>query len=218
VKLSLPPGLVAGTAGPLLGLLARSWRIETLGEPGWRALADSGQPYILLSWHDALLPLLWQHRHRAITIVVSEASEGRYLGAYASRLGYHQAWGSSTRGGVRALLGAIRALRGGGAAAFTPDGPRGPRRAFKGGALLAAQRGLAHVVPLHAGASRSWQLGSWDRLLVPKPFARVRIAYGTPFLVAPGPEALQAAKTRALAELETVVREAEWDDGVTATG
>jgi len=217
VRPALPPRLVANLAGVPLSLLAGSWRIETVGEPAFRALLENGSPYVLLSWHDALLPLLWQHRARGITIVVSEAPEGRYLGAYARRLGYREAVGSSTRGGARALLGAVRALQDGGAAAFTPDGPRGPRRVFKGGVLRAAQHGLAYVVPLHAGADRCWRLGSWDRLLVPKPFARVRIAYGTPFQVAPGDAGLEAATALALDALETVVREVQWDDGAAVT-
>lgn len=217
MRLSLPPRFAAALVGPFLSALARSWRIETTGEPAWRGLAEQGGPYLLMSWHDALLPLLWQHRRRGITIVVSEARDGRYLAAYARRLGYREARGSSTRGGVRALLGAVKALQAGAAAAFTPDGPRGPRRVLKQGALLAAQRGQAPVVALHAGADRAWTLGSWDRMLVPKPFARVRIAYGAPFEVAPGDAGLAAGRDRALAELENVVREARWDDGATAT-
>lgn len=212
------PSLVAATAGPLFSLLARTWRIQTSGELAWRALADAGSPYVIVSWHDALLPLLWQHRRRGITIVVSEALDGRYLAACARRLGYREAWGSSSRGGIRALLAAVRALRAGGAAAFTPDGPRGPRRVLKPGALLAAQRGMAHLVPMHAGASRRWILGSWDRMLVPKPFARVRIAYGSPFLVAAGAEGLAAARDRVLTELAHLVREVRWDDEAIPTG
>lgn len=218
MKGSPPPGVVAGVAGPLLNLLARSWRIETAGERAWQALAAAHRPYVLLSWHDALLPLLWQHRGRGITIVVSEALDGRYLAAYARRLGYREAWGSSTRGGVRALLGAVKALKAGGAAAFTPDGPRGPRRVLKDGVLLAAQRGAAPVVAVHAGARRAWRLRSWDRLLVPQPFTKVRIAYGTPFEVAPGEPGLAAARVRVQAELANAVREARWDDGATPTG
>ena len=218
MRAELPAPLVAGLGGVPLGLLARSWRIDTKGESAFAALLAAGSPYVLLSWHDALLPLLWRHRARGITIVVSEATEGRYLAAYARRLGYRVAFGSSTRGGVRAMLGAVRALQGGRAAAFTPDGPRGPRRVFKGGVLRAARHGSAYVVPLHAGAERAWRLGSWDRLLVPKPFARVRIAYGAPFLVAPGDAGLEAATARALGELENVVREVQWDDGAIPTG
>ena len=115
MRIRIPPRLVAGIAGPSLSLLARSWRIETSGEDRWRALADAERPYVLLAWHDALVPLIWQHRGRGVMIVVSEALEGRYLAAYARRLGYRMATGSSGRGGVRALLGAVRALQAGGA-------------------------------------------------------------------------------------------------------
>jgi hypothetical protein len=116
------------------------------------------------------------------------------------------------------LLAAVKALRAGGAAAFTPDGPRGPRRVFKPGALVAAQKARAQVVPIHAGASRRWRLRSWDRMLVPKPFARVRIVFGVPFEVAPEDAGLAAARERAQAELAGAVREVQWDDAATPTG
>jgi lysophospholipid acyltransferase (LPLAT)-like uncharacterized protein len=102
--------------------------------------------------------------------------------------------------------------------AFTPDGPRGPRREFKGGVLLAAQRGGGVIMPLHAAADRAWRLDSWDRFLIPKPLARVRIAYGTPFTVGPGEEGIALARTRAEAELANLVDEVGWDDGATGTG
>ena len=218
MRIRLPPRLAAALAGPGIGLLARSWRIQTVGQAAWQALAEAGQPYILLSWHEALLPLLWRHRGRGITIVVSEALDGRYLAGYARRLGYREAWGSSTRGGVRALLGAVKAIKAGGPAAFTPDGPRGPRRVLKDGALLAAQRGGAPIVALHAAADRRWTLRSWDRFMIPRLFARVRIAYGTPFQVGPGDAGLAEARERTMVELEHVVREAGWDDAATPTG
>lgn len=165
-------------------MLARTWRIEFAGSfEDWRSLADSGKPYVLLAWHEAILPLLWHHRKRGMTIVVSEAKDGRYLAAYARRLGFREARGSSSRGGVRAFRAAVRALQQGGSAAFTPDGPRGPRREFKGGGVLAAFLAKVPVVPVHAHAPRAWRLKSWDRMLIPKPFAKVRIAYGTVFNV-----------------------------------
>jgi lysophospholipid acyltransferase (LPLAT)-like uncharacterized protein len=218
VKLAISPKVASRVLGPMVSALARTWRVETVHEERWQAVVKAQRPHVFLLWHDALLPLLWRHRGRGVTIVVSEAQDGQYLAEYARRIGYREARGSSTRGGVRALIGVVKTLRAGGAAAFTPDGPRGPRREFKGGVLLAAQRGAGVVVPLHAGASRAWRLASWDRFLVPKPFARVRIVYGTPFEVGPGEAGLAAARIRAEAELAGVVREARWDDGATDTG
>ncbi len=217
MRLAAPPRLVAALAGPPLSLLARSWRMEASGEERWLALADHARPYVILAWHDALVPLLWRHRDRQVRIVVSEALEGRYLAAYARRLGYREARGSSTRGGVRALLGVVRELKAGGAAAFTADGPRGPRRELKSGVLLAAQRGAASIVPMHAGADRAWRLRTWDRMLVPKLGARVRIAYGEPFMVEPGDSGIVAARRRAEREMAHVVHEVGWDDAATGT-
>jgi hypothetical protein len=218
MKIPLSPRTMARLGGPVISLLARSWRVTTMHEERWRALVTAGRPHVFLLWHDALLPLLWHHRGRGVTIVVSEAKDGQYLAEYARRLGYCEARGSSTRGGVRALLGAVKALRAGGVVAFTPDGPRGPRREFKSGVLLAAQRGGATVVPLHAAAERVWRLHSWDRFMVPKPFTRVRIAYGLPFEIEPGDSGIEAARRQAVSELADAVREVEWDDGATATG
>lgn len=217
MKISIPPRVAARILGPLISTLARTWRVETVHAERWRTLVDEHRPHVFLLWHDALLPLLWWHRGRGVTIVVSEAQDGQYLAEYARRIGYCEARGSSTRGGVRALIGVVKALRAGGAAAFTPDGPRGPRREFKGGVLLAAQRGGAMVLPLHAGADRAWRLASWDRFLVPKPFARVQIVYGMPFEVEPGQTGIAAARIRAEAELAGAVREVKWDDGATDT-
>ncbi len=217
MRIAVPPGVAALVLGPLVSALARTWRVETVHAERWRGLVEANRPHVFLLWHDALLPLLWWHRGRGVTIVVSEAQDGQYLAEYARRIGYREARGSSTRGGVRALIGIVKVLRAGGVAAFTPDGPRGPRREFKGGVLLAAQRGGATVLPLHAGADRAWRLSSWDRFLVPKPFARVRIVYGRPFDVEPGEAGIAAGRVRAEAELAGAVREVPWDEGATDT-
>lgn len=198
--------------GPVLRALASSWRIQLYHEKRWRSIYEARQAHVFLLWHEALLPLLWQHRRQGIAIVVSEAREGRYLADFATSLGYRTLYGSSTRGGARALLGAVRELHAGRAVAFTPDGPRGPRRELKPGVIAAAQRGGAIVVPLHAESDRAWRLPSWDRLMIPQPFARVWITYGQPFEVAAGDEGFAAGVARAAASLDQVSRNDPWRD------
>lgn len=205
-------------AGPAMKMLASSWRIRTVHEGRWRELYRAGRPHVFLLWHEALLPLLWQHRGQGIAIVVSEAREGRYLSDFAVSLGYRSLSGSSTRGGARALLGAVRELEAGRAVAFTPDGPRGPRRQLKPGVVAAAQRGGAPIVPLHAEADRAWRLHSWDRFMIPKPVSRVWITYGTPFEVAPGEVGFAEGLERAAASLDEVSRKDPWHDGAIAIG
>lgn len=201
MKLRVPPPLARLLAGPLLRLLAASWRVETVNEERWRPLYQARRPHVFLLWHEVLLPLLWQHRRQSIAIVVSEARDGQYLADFAATLGYRAVRGSSTRGAARALLGAVRELEAGHPVAFTPDGPRGPRRELKPGVVAAAQRGHGVVVPLHAEADRAWRLRSWDRFLIPKPGARVRVRYGRPFEVGPGDAGLAAGLAEAEARL-----------------
>jgi lysophospholipid acyltransferase (LPLAT)-like uncharacterized protein len=218
VRLRLSPS----TARPVIGLavhaLARSWRIRLVDEERWRTLQAERRPVVFLLWHESLLPLLWQHRRQDIAIVVSEARDGQYLSDLALSLGYRAVRGSSTRGGTRALLGAVRELQAGRSVAFTPDGPRGPRRHLKPGVVAAAQRGGGVIVPLHAEPDRAWRLHSWDRFMVPQPLARVMIRYGRPFPVRAGEEGFAEGLEEATRRLEEVSGKGAWVDGAIAIG
>jgi len=198
---------------PLMEALARSWRVEVVNPEIGQAVLTSGSAFVLVSWHDALLPVLWHHRARRIAAVVSEARDGRYVARLAERLGFAVIPGSSTRGGRRALLGAIRTLRAGVPVGITPDGPRGPRRVVKPGAVAAAAAGEVLILPVHAEGRPGWRAGSWDRLLVPAPFARVRLVYGEPFRVSRGAEAREAAVNRLAWALNEAARAAAWPHG-----
>ena len=196
--------------------LAASWRIRLVHEDRWRVLLGEGKPVVFLLWHEALLPLLWQHRGQGVAIVVSEARDGQYLSDLAASLGYRAVRGSSTRGGARALLGAVRELQAGRSIAFTPDGPRGPRRELKPGVIAAAQRGGGVVVPIHAEADRAWRLHSWDRFMIPQPLARVLISYGRPFTVSTGDDGLAEGLEQAALRLNEVSGKDAWVDGAIA--
>ena len=144
--------------------------------------------------------------------MISEGKEGRYLSEYAMRLGYRPIPGSSSRSGARALLASVRALGEGTPVAFTPDGPRGPRREIKPGLVHAAQRAGAAILPLHAVAPAAWRFNSWDRLMVPRPLSRVEVGYGESFSVGPGDAGLRAGVARCTAALEALDLEMGGDD------
>jgi lysophospholipid acyltransferase (LPLAT)-like uncharacterized protein len=201
VRLKVSPESVRSFAAPAKRVLARTWRIRTEHEERWRPFYDARRAHVFLLWHEVILPLLWHHRGQGHTLIVSEAREGQYLVDFATSLGYRAVRGSSTRGAARALLGAVRELREGHSVAFTPDGPRGPRREMKPGVVAAAQRAGTVVVPVHARAERAWRLNSWDRFMIPKVGARVTVTYGRPFEVAEGEAGLAAGLRDAIAGL-----------------
>ena len=206
MRLKVPPAVARLVSTTAVRMLASSWRIKATHEQRWRDVSRSGRPCVFLLWHETLLPLLWHHRYQGVTLLISEARDGQYLSDLGAALGYKAVRGSSTRGGARALLGAVRQLQAGRSVAFTPDGPRGPRRELKPGVVAAAQRGGGVIVPVHAEADRAWRLHSWDRFMIRKPLARVRITYGRPFEVAEGEAGLAEGVTRAVDGLHEVSR------------
>ena len=179
-ELSWRPRLTLLLGKGVLSALAATWRFRVLNEASLEELRASGKPFIYSLWHGHLLPLLWYHRGCGVAILISEHRDGELIARTAKWLGYRLIRGSTTRGGERALLSIVRELREGRQVAVTPDGPRGPARTFAPGALIAAQRSGAPILPVGASADRAWRLRSWDRFIIPKPFARVTIAYGTP--------------------------------------
>lgn len=171
----------AGVLGAgVLGALAATTRTRRLDAEHYLALRREGRPVLFVFWHAHLLPLVHAHRGEGIVTLVSEHADGEYLSRTIGHLGYDAVRGSSTRGGTRALRGLVRRAREGRDLALTPDGPRGPARVFKPGALTVAQAAGIPVLPMAVAASPAWRLRSWDALLVPRPFARICIAYGAP--------------------------------------
>lgn len=160
-------------------LLTTTWLRKENAE-AYERHRRAGRPVIFVFWHGQLLPLVHYHRGEGIVVLVSEHADGEYITRIIRRYGFGTVRGSSTRGGTKGLKGLIRAARAGHDLALTPDGPRGPARVFKIGALGAAQATGLPVVPLAVGASAGWRLGSWDRFLVPRPLARVTIRYADP--------------------------------------
>ena len=166
-----------------MGLLARTWRYELRNAEGWKKLWAEKKPFVFVLWHGALLPLTWWHRKRDIAVLISEHRDGELIAQIVHAWGYRTIRGSSTRGGGRALLAMTGELERGSVLAVTPDGPRGPARKFQPGALIAAQRANVPIVPIAGRVSRAWRFTSWDVFLIPKPFARVTIAWGDPITV-----------------------------------
>lgn len=203
-KLSLI--VLAGTA--VLRALAATWRFRITNGDVVTSCRSKGQPFIFAFWHGQLLPLLWLHRAEGVRIVISAHRDGEIVARIAERLGHRTIRGSSSRGAARALLGIVRELESGEEVAVTPDGPRGPARKFASGALVAAQRVNAPIIGIGVSASRAWRLRSWDRFMIPKPFARVNVAYTAATLV--------TASSARDAEAEAPRFEALLTDAITA--
>ncbi|MBI4409710.1 MAG: lysophospholipid acyltransferase family protein [Gemmatimonadetes bacterium] len=205
------PGLryaLAGRSGQLLlDALLGTARFEVQGAQHYREQLRAGRPVIFVLWHGRLVPLTYLHRHQGIATLISRSEDGEYIARVVEHWGYLTVRGSSTRGGDAALRQIVRHGRAGRSLAFTPDGPRGPRQKLKSGVLVAAQLTGMPIIPLAAATSRGWWFEGWDRFLIPKPFARIHVAYGAPRVVARGarPHELQRSALELEAELNRLM-------------
>ena len=166
--------------GAVLDILMRTVRWDVRNEDCYRRHTQHGQPVIYTLWHGRLLPLGFLHRGQGVIGLASRSADGEYIARALMHWGFGVIRGSSSKGGDTAFREMIRALRSGRSIAITPDGPRGPRQQLKPGVLQLAQVTGVPLVPVAAAATRAWWFESWDRFLVPQPFARVSVDYGEP--------------------------------------
>jgi len=189
-----------GRAGSLfIRLLAATLRLRVVGRENLRKAKADGAPILYVLWHGSqLLPLAW-FRDRGILIMSSLSADGEIQNASLRALGYRTVRGSSSRGGMRALLTMVRAMSEGGDASLTVDGPRGPLHQAKPGAVLLAQRAKAAVVPVGVHHRFVHRLPrSWDGYQVPLPGSRSVLVIGEPFTL--GPDVDLATGARLLEE------------------
>lgn len=187
-----------------LRIFGMTWRIRPIDDEGWRALVRERRPWVFAFWHGDMLPLAWAHRGLGVAVMVSEHRDGEIIARVLASVGMRTVRGSSTRGGSRALLAAIRELEAGTTVVFTPDGPRGPRHVFQPGTLAAAKRAGAPIIAIGVGVDRAWRLKSWDQFVIPKPFARVTLVYSAPTMVDPAAQDVAAEVPRFSALLDGV--------------
>lgn len=158
----------------ILPLLVRSWRVETDFPSDWLERARQGDRVILAFWHNRQIGFLRVSSVlRPVSVLVSQHGDGEIITRIMARFGIGAVRGSSTRGGTKALRTMLAATRETNIA-ITPDGPLGPRYGVKDGVIsLAALSGLP-VFWVSWSSESVWIFNSWDRFLLPKPFARLR--------------------------------------------
>ncbi len=170
----------------LLQLWARTLRYEIDDRAGMIGTPVS-ENFIGALWHNRLLifPFVLRrffvHRHGAA--LISASRDGELLADAIKRFGFDVVRGSSSRLGASAIPQLEGVLASGRDVVITPDGPRGPAYKLGPGIIFLAQKSGAAVVPINMEYSSCWRIKSWDRFIVPRPFARVRVIIGAPYRV-----------------------------------
>ena len=170
----------------LFRLIHLTCRIETLGSAHRQSALEysSLHSYVLVFWHEHLVSTISAHLGRkSISTMASRSSSGKTIGRALTWLGIMVVYGSQKRngqekGGKEAKDGLVIHLKSGHMASLTVDGSIGPRRFCKPGAIHLARETGTCIVPCATVASRYWQLKTWDKLQIPKPFSRIILNFG----------------------------------------
>lgn len=182
--MKIPPVVVGVCIGGLYSLWCRTLRYTQIDREQCDALSCAGQSLVFASWHDEIFCFPYKRNNWRIAAIVSRSGDGEYVARLLASQGICSFRGSSSRGGVAALMGAGKAIRDEGMHAFvTVDGPRGPRHEIKNGVFALAHRAGAYIVPIRAVYSRAKIFGSWDRFQLPYPFSAVTIIFDDPYRI-----------------------------------
>jgi lysophospholipid acyltransferase (LPLAT)-like uncharacterized protein len=171
---------------PLMSLWMRSLRRRVVGREAYDELRRAGKPVVILVWHGKIFSAPWTFRRRGVMPLVSPSQDGELMVRLIDHWGYRIIRGSGSHFMRRAWMAMLRELRSGGEVLIVPDGPRGPDRELKLGAVrLAAETG-ALLVPYTLAAARKRVLSSWDRFEMPRFFSRAVALFGEPTTIPPG--------------------------------
>lgn len=167
----------------LIRIIGSTIRYEIEGWENFEAIEKMGKVPIYSFWHNRIFAGTYFFRHRGIVVITSQSMDGEYIARFIRRLGYGAIRGSSTRGGVGALIEMIRCMKQGLPMAFTVDGPKGPRYEAKSGPVLLAKKTGNPMMPFIVETEKFYSVKSWDRLQIPKPFTRAKMIIAQPIYV-----------------------------------
>lgn len=142
------------------------------------------KPIIMACWHGELLMIPYAYTYFRKTphvkLLISEHFDGNLIAKTLSFFGFETIRGSSTRGGAKALIQSIKELKNGYDLGITPDGPKGPRHEVADGIVVMAQKAKVDIVLVEIKPSSSWQVNSWDKFVIPKPFGTINYYISEP--------------------------------------
>ncbi|MDH3627665.1 MAG: lysophospholipid acyltransferase family protein [Acidobacteriota bacterium] len=195
-----------------LRLMRATMRLQFVRRETLASVRRDG-PYILAFWHARFVMMPFCYPGERMMVLHSEHRDAQLLVGIMKRFGFHQAWGSSTRGGARGLRSLVRGLKDGFDVGITPDGPKGPPRQVHPGVLALARLSGRPIIPVAFSARPHRRLSSWDRTMLPYPFARGVFVYGEPQFVGRG-SIEEEEVARLEASLDALNREADGIVGV----
>ena len=156
-------------------------KVSVTGEENLLKLIKSGKPIMLCVWHGRLLFPSWYIRHyTTLHIISSRHADSEILAHILRKWGYGLIRGSTKKGGISVIREMTKIFSKGGMIAVTNDGPKGPARIAKSGSIGLAIKNNVKIITVTGSATKYWQMKSWDRFMLPKPFGKIQIVVSDP--------------------------------------
>ena len=161
-------------------LLGKTWRVRVVSPPSVDIFDAHSAPRIYCFWHSTLLIISYLFRNTGKAAIISHSRDGEVAAWVARKWGHEVIYGSSHRGGAAALRQSVKSIRAGRSLGITPDGPKGPKEIAKPGAAQIAIVSGAPLVTMKVETKSAWRLKSWDRFMIPYPFAKITVTMSEP--------------------------------------
>ena len=201
----------------MIKLIGKTLRFERKGWENWEKIETDGKLPVMTFWHNRIFGATYYFRNRGIVVITSQSFDGEYIARFIKRFGFGAVRGSSTRGGIGALVEMIRLMKKGLPMGFSIDGPKGPKYVAKAGAVLLAKKTGNPLMPFLVETEKYWQFSkTWDDLQIPKPFSRALVLIGEPIYVDKDASGEEIEKTREFLQekLDELVKTGEdWRKG-----
>ncbi|GMU95484.1 MULTISPECIES: lysophospholipid acyltransferase family protein [Ignavibacterium] len=166
-----------------INLLCKTLKIEKINQEVVDKLQAQNQNFVLAFWHSTMLLPWYVHRHQNFAALTSMSKDGDLLARQLKSWNYKVIRGSSSKGGDVALGIMVDLAKNKYSVSITPDGPRGPVRKFKAGAVITAKKSGIPVVLAGVGFYKKRKLKSWDSFEIPKFFSKAKIVYSEPIYI-----------------------------------
>lgn len=167
-----------------ISIVGLTTRLKVIGAEHQRRLRERNRRFIYAFWHEQQVFFTWTHRNDNASVLVSLSKDGELIARTMALSGIGAARGSSSRGAGAALKALMEEVERGRDIGITPDGPKGPRRVPKTGALYLARELAIPILPIASVLSHKKVFQkSWDKFQVPLPFGKAILAYGEPLSV-----------------------------------
>jgi len=179
--------LIRKAAKLLIHAIIKTCKLKIAGSEIIDELREKKVPIIYAYWHRHIFVTIYRFKNTGARPLISLSQDGEIVSQIAGEFGMNPVRGSSSKGGARAFLKLLDAIKKDNSEVLiTADGPKGPPRQIKDGTIRLAQKTNSVIVPIgwHASRVKIFEK-TWDKFKVPLPFSSIIYAYGEPFVIPP---------------------------------